>query len=69
MSKADLFFRPADVVTTPNGRTLRYWGKYTTKHQNENRAVYVFFDVDSDECVELGSSDVQRLRRVKTSRK
>lgn len=68
MSKADLFFRPADVVISPDGRTMRYWGKYLAKKRNETKAIYVFFDTVTDRCVELQSTQALSLHRVKTSR-
>ena len=66
MSKADLVFYPSERVTSPDGRTLRYWGKYPAKTHLSTKIVYVFFDVETDQCVELHSSQVLRLRRVKT---
>lgn len=65
MNKADLFFRPSEKVTTPDGRTLRYWGKYPTKTSTESRTMYVFFDVLTDRCIEMRSNMVLRLKRVK----
>lgn len=65
MSKADLYFKPAEQVTTPDGRTLRYWGKYPTKTSRESRTMYVFFDVETDRCIEMRSNMVLRLRRCR----
>lgn len=63
MSKADLFFHPSEQVTTPDGRTLRYWGKYPTKTHSESRTIYVFFDVQTDRCHEMRSENARRLCR------
>lgn len=64
MNRSDLFFRPSERVTSPDGRTLRYWGKYPTKTTTRTRMMYVFFDVLTDRCVELRSSQVLRLKRI-----
>lgn len=60
MGKYDKKFSSGNVYDV-NGRKARYWG--TDSNQNQRR-ILVFFDIKTDECLQVSTLDADKIQRL-----